>query len=154
MVDGPIEDVTLSSCPPEFPGERHDLHCGECGAEMRLRKSKHGPFYGCSTWPTCDGTHGAHPDGRPKGIPANKKTRLARMRAHAVFDLIWKQRVKKRHQAYGWMRQAMGLTHSQAHIACFSEDQCEQLIQLVYRDFPKFRTRYSQLSYGDDFEDS
>lgn len=144
------DDVTLSTCPPQFPGERHDLHCGECGELMRLRMSKFGPFYGCIAWPGCEGTHGAHPDGNPKGSPANKQTRLARIRAHAVFDLIWKNKVKKRHQAYGWMRKAMDLPHSGAHIALFSEEQCEKLIKLVYRDFPQFQTRYSRLSYDED----
>ena len=148
----PIEDVSLSTCPPEFPGERRDLPCGECGSLMNLRKSRHGPFYGCSRWPACEGTHGAHPDGKPKGIPANKKTRQARIRAHRVFDEIWKKGLKKRHQAYAWMREAMEMSHSQAHIANFSEEQCDQLIQLVYRDFPQFQTRYSRLLYGEDDE--
>lgn len=149
MPDEPIEDVSFSTCPPEFPKERYDLKCGECGSEMQLRKSKHGAFYGCTKWPDCDGTHGAHADGSPKGTPADKPTRLARIRAHAVFDEIWKQGLKKRHEAYGWMRRAMNLSRSQAHIAMFDLAQCEQLIQLVYRDFPQFQTRYSRLMYGD-----
>jgi len=145
------DDVSLSE-PPQFPGERKDLLCAECGQPMQLRSSRFGPFYGCTTWPNCEGTHGAHPDGAPKGIPADKPTRLARIRAHTVFDRIWKSKAKKRHQAYGWMRQAMGLSHSEAHIAMFSIEQCEKLIQLVYRDFPQFRTRYSSILY-DDFDD-
>lgn len=154
MEDNPFEseNVTFETCPPEFPGERFDLSCGECGATMHLRRSKHGPFYGCSTYPTCKGTHGAHPDGSPLGTPASKQTRLARIRAHRIFDLIWQKAGKRRHEAYTWMRRAMGLTRSQAHISMFDEAQCEKLIQLVYRDFPQFATRYSRIAY-DDFEE-
>lgn len=151
-MDEPIEDVSFSTCPPEFPRERHDLQCGECGGLMQLRKSKFGPFYGCASWPICEGTHGANQDGSPKGTPANKATRMARIRAHSIFDLIWKQAGKKRHEAYAWMRKAMGLSRSQAHIAMFTESQCELLIKLVYRDFPQFSTRYTRLIY-DEFED-
>lgn len=125
--------------------------CADCHSLLKLRLSKHGPFYGCSRWPECHGVHGAHPDGKPKGTPANKQTRLARIRAHVVFDPIWKQGILKRHEAYSWMRKAMALSRSQAHIAMFSEAQCEQLIRLVYRDYPQFRTRYSSILY-DDFE--
>lgn len=133
----------------KYPGERKDLKCGECGKLMRLKPSKHGPFYGCTAWPECDGAHGAHPDGRPMGIPASKQTRRARIQAHMVFDRIWKKGLKKRHEAYSWLRKAMSLSRSQAHISAFTEEQCNRLIQVVYRDFPEFRTRYSHLLYSE-----
>ena len=48
--------------------------CLECGASMMLRESKFGLFYGCSTFPVCRATHGAHKDGRPLGITVRKAT--------------------------------------------------------------------------------
>jgi ssDNA-binding Zn-finger/Zn-ribbon topoisomerase 1 len=117
-------------------GERTDLVCPECGAPMHLRYSrKHQrSFYGCTRWPACSGTHGAHDDGRPKGVPGDAATRNARMRAHDVFDQLWKPRGRgrmSRRGAYRWMRQAMGLTPAEAHIGNFNTTQCEQLVQLV-----------------------
>lgn len=76
-------------------------------------------------------------------------TRLARVRAHTVFDLIWKRRYMVRHKAYAWMRRAMKLSHREAHISLLSAAQCQQLIRLVYRDFPQFQTRYSRLIFDE-----
>lgn len=143
-----------ASPPTKLPGERFDLLCGECGAALRLRHAKRGLFYGCTNWPKCVSTHPARADGGPHGMPSNKATRCARIRAHAVFDEIWKRGPLKRHQAYKWMRRAMGLSASQARISTFDVGQCEQLIRLVFRDYPKLRTRYSQVMYGGDFEDA
>ena len=68
------------------------IQCAECGSEMVLRKSLKykSPFYGCSRFPECRGTHGAHPDGRPLGVPANKETKEWRIKAHDAFDTLWK----------------------------------------------------------------
>lgn len=152
-----IEDIDLDEHPPEFSGERRDLLCGECKAPMELRKSSKypTPFYGCSRFPECRGTHGARKDGSPLGTPADKDTKKARIRAHAVFDQIWKKHLtRNRGQAYNWMRQAMGLTHSQAHIGMFTAEQCEELIRLVYRDYPDLKDRIARLLYDDLFEDT
>jgi uncharacterized protein DUF3268 len=148
-----VEDVTFDSLPARFPGMRNDLPCGECGSRMELRESRKfpQPFYGCTGFPECRGTHGAHTDGTPLGRPADKETKVARMRAHAVFDLTWKQKlVSHRGAAYNWMRQVMGLTHSQAHIGMFDRDQCELLIRMVYRDYPGLMDRYARLIYDED----
>jgi ssDNA-binding Zn-finger/Zn-ribbon topoisomerase 1 len=67
------------------------LHCPDCGAMMSLRASKFGLFYGCSMFPQCRATHGAHPWGAPLGIPAKRDTKMARIRAHAAFDRLWKE---------------------------------------------------------------
>ena len=122
------------------------LNCGDCGAPMVLRSSKYGPFYGCSRWPDCKGTHGAHPDGKPKGTPADANTRKARVTAHRVFDEIWKRDlVRNRGAAYSWMRKAMNLGRSAAHISLFTVEQCETLVQLVHRDYPALRNRWTYL---------
>jgi hypothetical protein len=150
-----VEDIDFDDCPPKYPEQRFDLACGECKAPMQLRNSKTGPFYGCSRYPECLGTHGAYPSGKPKGIPGNKDTRMARIAAHKVFDQIWKDRlVKHRGAAYNWMRQVMGLTRDEAHIGMFDIERCEKLVRLVYRDYPSLMGRYEQLLYGEDpFED-
>jgi len=116
-------------------GERKDLVCPDCTAVMRLRRSRFGPFYGCSRWPDCEGTHGAHDDGSPKGVPGDAATRQARIRAHDAFDQLWKPRGRgpmSRGAAYRWMRRAMGLSAAKAHIGNFNTTQCERLVQLVH----------------------
>jgi hypothetical protein len=88
---------------------------------------KHPLFYGCSTWPTCTATHGAHADGTPLGIPADKVTKAARIKAHDAFDKLWQGGQMRRVEAYTWMQRVMGMTKEQAHIGRFTKAECEKL---------------------------
>ena len=148
-----VGDVTFEDEPPEFPAERFDLKCGDCGAPMALRKGKKGysspNFYGCSTYPKCDGKLGAKGDGAPRGIPGSKADRLARIKAHKVFDRIWKEKLAKRADAYRWLRFTMGLS-STASIGDLDEKQCEALIRHCYEHHPTLQTRYSRLAYSEE----
>jgi len=152
-----VQDIGFEDLAPRFPEERQDLKCGECQALMVLRYSSkyERPFYGCSRFPECRGTHGAHKNGAPLGIPADKETKKARIKAHAAFDQIWKgHHVRNRFLAYSWMRKAMGLTDSTAHISMLTIPQCEELVRLVYRDFPQLKGRLERLLYdADPFDD-
>lgn len=102
-----------------------------CGSRMVLKKGRFGLFYGCEAWPQCDGAAAAHEDGRPMSRPSNKETRAARVRAHKVFDLLWKVDGWKRTEAYAWMAKAMDITKEEAHIGQLDRAQCERLIELV-----------------------
>ncbi len=164
-----VEDVDMEGprkTEHRAPCARKDLKCGECGALMVLRKSKKykTPFYGCSRWPECKGAHGAHPDGRPLGTPCDRRTSAARIAAHDVFDRLWKQNRMTRPQAYAWMRQAMGLSESEAHIGHFTAEQCERLVTLIKDKYPGVRSAWERLRDNpyadaeggldfDDFED-
>lgn len=106
------------------------LTCPDCGREMMLKRSKYGPFYGCVAWPQCEATHGAHPDGRPLGIPADKATREARMRAHEAFDGWRKAAGVRRPMAYRELAKRMEMTEDEAHIGRFDIDQCERVVRL------------------------
>jgi len=108
------------------------LTCPECGAPVRLRPSRYGLFYGCTTWPKCNGTHGAHPDGKPLGTPGNRETKDARIRAHAAFDTLWKNGGMKRKEAYRWMQDTLGMSQNEAHIGSFDVATCERLITAVH----------------------
>ena len=71
------------------------LTCPDCGADMVLRDiAGMGKFYGCTRYPECRGTHGAHSDGRPLGIPADAETRAARIKAHEAFDALWEDALR------------------------------------------------------------
>jgi len=83
----------------------HEITCAECGAQMMLRDSKYGKFFGCSQYPNCKGTHGAHPDGSPLGIPADAETKLLRRQAHIVAESIWNWNDRRQiKQMYDWLK--------------------------------------------------
>jgi len=106
-----------------------DLRCPDCGSELILKYSKYGKFWGCLKWSEtkCEGSVGAHPDGRPLGVPASKRVRELRKQVHKAFDRKWKNGEMSRKEAYGWMRRSMRMSEDEAHIANFDEDKCNQL---------------------------
>lgn len=102
---------------------------------MRLRRSVWGPFWGCERYPECKGTHGAHADGMPLGVPATHATKRARMRTHKAFDLIWSTRLMPRSKAYAWLAERLGVP--EIHIGASDEALCERIIVLVHESFPE-----------------
>lgn len=118
----------MSEPQKQAPGERFDLVCGECQSPMNLRPSKYGWFYGCSRFPECSGTHGAHKDGAPLGVPADKVTKQRRIEAHARFDRLWRDGRMTRHLAYQVMGYIMELGPDACHIGKMTRAQCELLI--------------------------
>ena len=116
-----------------LPGERTDLKCPDCGADMPLvpNPKKKGMYYQCVNG-CC--THGAMPNGKPLGVPADKATRAARMKAHRVFDRLWSgpAATMTRRKAYRLMQKLMGLSDHKAHIAMFDAAQCRTLIQRLH----------------------
>lgn len=115
----------------DYPGKREDLKCGECGALMVLRKSPKfpKPFYGCSRFPECRGTHGAHPNGSPLGVPASKEVKEWRIKAHDAFDTLWKCGGinMTRKKAYQLLTQEMGES-KQVHIGELDIEGCNRVI--------------------------
>ena len=105
-----------------------DVRCGECGYPMELRPSRYGMFWGCTRFPACRGTHGAHPDGRPLGTPANTETKKLRIAAHEVFDATWKNGQRSRTSAYRWLAKKIKLTFADCHIGSMDADQCRRVI--------------------------
>ena len=106
------------------------LTCPGCGGLMYLKKGKHGKFYGCTNFPECREVHCAHQDtGEPMGIPADKETRQWRLKAHEVFDKLWRNGGWKRSEAYRWLAKVMGLDKKEAHIGMFDMAQCKKLIR-------------------------
>lgn len=127
-------------CPVHAPGPAP--RCGECGSEMALRLGRFGRFWGCARFPECKGVHGAHQKtGAPLGIPADAETRAARRRAHAWLDALWETGLLTRPAAYRWMREAMRLSKEEAHIARFTVEQCDRLVELCRGRMPRVAPR-------------
>jgi ssDNA-binding Zn-finger/Zn-ribbon topoisomerase 1 len=124
-------DLGLPEPETHPPQKTYDVTCPDCGAPMKLRGSKYGLFYGCTTYPACKAAHGAHPDGRPLGKPATKFVKGKRIQAHEAFDKLWEGTRMKRKDAYRWMQEAMGMTKEEAHIGNYDAEQCERLIAKV-----------------------
>ena len=106
--------------------------CAECGADMALRDSRYGPFWGCVRFPACRGTHGAHPDGRPLGKPATAEVKRLRIAAHESFDATWKG-TRSRTAAYRWLARKMKVHYKECHIGSFDGPQCLKVIEYCQR---------------------
>lgn len=115
--------------PPKERGET--VICPECGADMKLRDSAYGLFYGCSRFPECKATHGAHPDGKPLGIPGDKETRVLRSYLHILLCGFWDySRVAERSKMYSWLEE----NASKGHISMLQKDELKSLIKRIERD--------------------
>ena len=112
--------------------------CPYCGSPAALRPDSfvhkdagRGRYlYVCSHYPECDAYVSANEKTKePMGTLANGDLRHKRIEAHRVFDQIWRRRIMTRSNAYRWLREKYGLREDQAHIACFSEYICDDLIR-------------------------
>lgn len=132
----------MAKLPERSTPESSNVICAECGAVMVLRTNrskfnKDGTphiFYGCSTYPECGGSHGAHQvSGLPLGVPADKETKQARIAAHEVFDELWISGEMTRTTAYRKLSIAMG--RNEVHFADFSKEECLEAIRIIEEEF-------------------
>lgn len=125
----------------------HDLKCPECGGKMVLRKTtklrwaKNGRgrlFYGCEKWPACTGTHGAHPNGKPLGVPGHRATKAARSAAHLAFDTLVETRNWSKGAGYRWLAEKLdipkGEVRERCHIACFDIETCAKVVEICMQE--------------------
>jgi hypothetical protein len=133
------------------------LRCQYCNAPAVFRKSSEhiyqGRDYG-AVWQcggSCDAYVGAHPDGSPKGILANKALRQLKMQVHAVFDPLWQNfgtaypemkrcspriRQTMRGRAYSWLAEQLGIAFDDCHVGHFDNARCETAIAIIKREAP------------------
>lgn len=117
------------------------LYCGDCQAIMTLMVSERytydngnpRPYYRCSRFPHCRGTHSAHPDGSPMGTPADEVTKRLRHRAHVAMGKLQKERRWNTNGMYMWLGKKMGLTKEACHVGLFDAEQCNLVMQFVHR---------------------
>lgn len=98
---------------------------------MYLQDGKNGKFYSCSRWPHCSGSHGAHPNGKPLGIPATEETKKARIVAHSALDAYKERFQLTRGAAYKAICRLLKMSRKEGHIGRFDIDTCHRLIDLL-----------------------
>ena len=83
----------------------------------------------------CDAYVGCHKQGigygdgtRPMGRLAKADLRIAKRKAHAAFDSVWKDGKMYRRDAYAWLADAIGMPVDQTHIGEFDVGLCNDVI--------------------------
>lgn len=86
-------------------------------------------FYRCQP---CDARVGCHPrSDRPLGTLANAELRRLRLKAHELFDPLWKERgvFPKREDAYRWLQMRLGKGDA-VHIGEASNEVCRDIVSV------------------------
>ena len=86
-------------------------------------------FFLCRPCGAFVGTHKA--TGEPLGRLANGKLRTLRKRVHAMFDPLWKRDLMSRGEAYRRLREGMGISADECHIAMFDEERCVKALEFL-----------------------
>jgi ssDNA-binding Zn-finger/Zn-ribbon topoisomerase 1 len=111
------------------PGFREwQLVCVDCGSSMELANNgDRGMYYRCKGFPQCRATHGAHPNGKPLGVPADAVTRAARRRVHESIDPLWRGGECSRTQVYRWLAHVLERRHP--HVGQMSLAECNRVLE-------------------------
>jgi ssDNA-binding Zn-finger/Zn-ribbon topoisomerase 1 len=111
------------------------MPCPYCHGQLLLREGKYGPYYGCENYPDCEGSSGAHPDGRPLGRPSVREEKDAKILAHKLFD-EWRKRTGiTRTESYKWLDHLF--KKSNVHIANLDIKELKTLIMEVQKEMKK-----------------
>ena len=120
--------------------------CPEHGFKMEVRcykgQNHQGiTFFACpyvdnTTGNECDWRVGRHPDGSPKGTPADLTLRQARITAHKTFDQLWSGRngniFLTRKEAYKWLSETLNIPYNNTHIGYFDEILCQRVVEACH----------------------
>lgn len=78
---------------------------------------------------------------KPKGRPAGRETRKARMAAHEAFDRLWQRKMerdgcskkKARAAGYKWLAEQLGLSAVDCHIGEMTRANALRVVQICRR---------------------
>ncbi|RST66847.1 hypothetical protein EJB14_10085 [Bacillus pumilus] len=112
------------------------MNCPYCHRQAQFLTSLayYGRDYGTNVYVCipCGASVGTHRRSKtPLGTMANAELKGLRMKAHELFDPLWKNKVMSRKAAYAFLRKVMGLSKEQAHIGKFNKKQCLELIGIL-----------------------
>ena len=119
------------------------LTCPYCEAEAKLIDSKeiYGRSYGmiwiCRPCGAYVGTH-KNSNNKPLGRLANAELREWKIRAHAVFDPMWKKKMQReecskseaRKAGYKWLAKQIGIDAKDCHIGMFDVETCKKVVDV------------------------
>ena len=130
------------------------MKCNTCGGNVVFGSNKtvYGKVYGngylymCSNFPKCNSYVGAHNTREPLGTTADKRTRIARNKAHEAFDALWtgikdgKEKRMTRKYLYSALANRLGVQKDKCHIGMFNTQQCGLVVEFA-ASFNKFNYR-------------
>ena len=135
----------------QFTLKESKVICPYCNKPARLADTKeiyktrsYGKAYICVDYPGCDSYVGVHNGtDKPKGRMANAELRAAKIKAHAAFDPIWRERFRiksaqdksytkgmARNGKYKKLSQILGIPRDECHIGMFDIDTCNRVIAI------------------------
>ena len=115
---------------------KNSIKCNYCGGRAELTSSAEvygGKYYGmiylCRP---CWAYVGCHPGTKnPLGRVANAELRNWKMKAHAVFDPIWKSGKMTRRETYEYLAEKLNISVDKCHIGMFDVDNCKKVIEIM-----------------------
>ena len=118
---------------------REAVECPYCGREAanvggRLLYPYRHDLYEKRFWhcKKCQAWVGCHAGGvKPLGRLANAALRVAKQRAHAALDPLWKSGRMDRREAYGKLASRMKLSGAECHIGMFDIADCERVVSIA-----------------------
>lgn len=94
----------------------------------------------------CDARVGVHKGtNKPLGTLANAEARKWRQKAHAIFDPMWQEKMKReriskraaRHKAHTWLGDELGYMKGKCHIARMQTRMCKRVVALCEKYYKK-----------------
>jgi len=68
---------------------------------------------------------------KPLGRLANKELRDAKIKAHSLFDPLWKEKKMSRTYAYKWLSERLNIDTNKCHIGMFDVEMCNKVIEIL-----------------------
>ena len=116
-----LESENAPTCP--YCGRSATLGSHSIGSRMVYR-------WTCPS-DACNAYVGCHKNSlKPLGTLANPNLRKARVRAHNVFDRLWRSGKMQRGDAYRLLRDKLGLSEDEAHIGRFDIATCLKVVKI------------------------
>lgn len=118
--------------------------CPYCGKEAILVDSQevysvsYGMIWLCRPCNAYVGCHENSDTHKPKGRLANKELRQWRIKAHELFDPLWKKKMVRdgcsksvaRKAGYKWLAGELGIPPSECHISWLSLEMCKRAVEI------------------------
>lgn len=125
------------------------MKCPYCGGDVILRnsdyvygnnKKDYGKLWVCVNYPKCSSYVGCHKGTTtPLGRLANQRLRRLRSEAHKQFDVVWKDNIMTRKEAYIWLSKELHIPLSDCHIGMFDIRMCQKVIHLCKKQIRNYK---------------